>query len=222
MARLPGSPALKELFFQRPVLKRAKGQVIQTTDGATSFYFLKSGFIKRYLISTDGNLGVQVIYGPEDVFPLTMVFAALFKHDINAGPETFYYEAMSEVELYSIDLSTLLAEIEKEPMLYRGLFRESGRRLESTLQGLENLRMKTSYNRVAHQLVFLANQFGVKTASGIKIAAPLTHQDIADILGITRETVSNSVTQLRKEGLIKTNRNLIIPDLDKLEAEAHQ
>ena len=222
MAKLPVSPALHELLTKQPVIKYPKGQVIETTDGVKRFYLVKSGYVKRYLISNDGELGVQVIYGPGDVLPLTLVFKALFEHDINDGPETYYYETMADTELYGIDLASLLAAIETNNLLYRGLFREAGRRMESTLQGLENLRMKTSYNRVAHQLVYLAKQFGQKTAAGIKISVPLTHQDIADVLGVTRETVSSSMTRLRKKGLVKNSRGIIIPDLDKLEAEAHR
>lgn len=222
MAKLPGSPTLHALLVKGKLSKHAKGQVIQTTDGGIKrFNLVKSGYIKRYLIAADGNLGIQVIYGPGDVFPLTLVFKSLFSYDINDGPETYYYEAMSRVEMYSLDLPALLGVIKDDPMAYRGLFRESGRRLESTLQGLENLRMKTSYNRVAHQLVYLARQFGEKTNDGVRIGVPLTHQDIGDVLGVTRETVSNNMSQLKKEGLVIPGRHIVIPSVKKLETRAH-
>jgi CRP-like cAMP-binding protein len=97
----------------------------------------------------------------------------------------------------------------------------SGKRLHSTLHGLENLTLKSSYFRVAHELLYMAQRFGEQTEKGVKILIPLTHQDLADILSLTRETVSTCMVQLREKGLITTNRNIVVKDLGKLEKEAY-
>src|ERR1051325_6562476 len=78
-----------------------KGQNIQTTEDRRVLNLIKEGFVKRYLISNDGTLGVQIIYGPDDIFPLTLMFQALLNQDIYEGPEVFYYETMGPVELYT-------------------------------------------------------------------------------------------------------------------------
>lgn len=178
------------------------------------------GYVKRYLISNEGNYGVQVIYGPGDIFPITLAYSALFNRNINEGPETYYYEAMTEVELHTIDELDMVEQIEQNPILYRDLFAISGNRLHSTLHGLENLTLKTSYQRVAHELLYLAKNFGDKKAAGTVIAVPMTHQDIADILSLTRETVSTAMVQLRKKKLITTGKSIVVPDLEKLADEA--
>jgi CRP/FNR family transcriptional regulator len=215
------SKELHELLLTGRRSKRSKGQIIQSTEGQRTINLVSSGFIKRYLISNTGNLGVEVIYGEGDIFPLTLMFKTLFDQDIYEGPEVYYYEAMSETQIYSIDISTLAENVEKNPLLYRDLLSESGKRLHSTLNGLENLALRTSHKRVAHQLVYFANQFGEKRASGIKINIPLTHQDLADILSLTRETVSTCIAKLREEKLIKTGKNIIVPNIEKLKEEAH-
>ncbi len=178
------------------------------------------GFVKRYLISNEGTYGVQVIYGPGDIFPITLAFSALFKREINEGPEIYYYEAMTEVELYTLDESDLITAVENDPTLYRDLFAICGNRLHSTLQGLENLTLKSSYQRVAHELVYMAKHFGVKKNSGTVIQVPLTHQDIADMLSLTRETVSTAMVQLRKKKLINTGKAISVPDIEKLADES--
>jgi hypothetical protein len=68
--------------------KLSKGQIIQSTDDRRVFNYLVTGYVKRYLITNDGSLGVQVIYGPGDVFPITLAFSVLFDQTINESPET--------------------------------------------------------------------------------------------------------------------------------------
>lgn len=213
--------ALQELMLTGKLYSRAKGQVIQTTENEKSFYLVKSGYIKRYMISNSGSLGVQVIYGPGDFFSVTQIFKMLFERDISDSPEVFYYEAVSDAEIYSMDIDILIKEAAGNPILYKDFFMISGNRLHSTLHGLENIMMKSSYNRVAHHLVYFAKHFGQKKSTGTKIGIPLTHQDIADMLSLTRETVSMSMIQLRKKRLIKSNRYIVVPDLSKLEEEAY-
>ena len=221
MYRLQVSAELKDMMLEGRKFKLAKNQIIQTTDDRRVFNYITSGYVKRYLISNDGTLGVQVIYGPGDVFPITLAFSTLFDQKINESPETYYYEAITEVELYTINEADLKSKVEANPRLYKDLMSVAGKRLHSTLHGLENLTLKNSYHRVAHELLYLAQRFGEQKAVGTKILIPLTHQDLADILSLTRETVSTCMVQLRDKGLIKTQKSIVITDMDKLQHEAY-
>jgi CRP/FNR family transcriptional regulator len=221
MYTLRPSERLVKLLSGGRNYKIPKGQIIQSTEDRRVFNYLKSGYVKRYLISNDGSYGVQVIYGPEDMFPITLAFSAVFDLNINDSPETYYYEAMTDVELFTIDEEALKDAIAKDPLLYKDLFGICGVRLHSTLHGLENLTLSNSYHRVAHEILFLANKYGKKKAAGTEIQVQLTHQDLADILSLTRETVSTAMVQLRKNKLISTGKNILVPDMTKLEEEAH-
>ena len=201
--------------------KLTKNQIIQSTDDRRVFNYLVSGYVKRYLIANDGSLGVQVIYGPGDVFPITLAFSILFDQAINESPETYYYESMTEAEIYTINEIDLKESVQNDPKLYRDLMSVAGKRLHSTLHGLENLTLKSSYFRVAHELLYIAQRFGEVSESGVKIMIPLTHQDLADILSLTRETVSTCMVQLREKGLISTTKNIVVRDMKKLEEEAY-
>lgn len=70
-------------------------------------------------------------------------------------------------------------------------------------------------------LAYLARRFGKKTSAGVELSLSLTHQDLADILSLTRETVSTSIIKLRKKKLVKTTKGIVIPDIKKLEEEAY-
>ena len=213
---------LLELIQSGRRYKLSKGQMIQSTEGLKSIHLIKSGFVKRYLISNDGNLAIQVLYGPGYIFPVTLAFQALLDQEIYEGPEIYYYEAMTDTELYRLDETTLVEAVKSNPGLYKDLFSVAGRRLHATLHGLENLTLRTSYKRVAHELAYLALEFGEQKGSSVELSLPLTHQDLANILSVTRETVSTCMVDLREKGLIKTNRNIVIPDLRKLQNEAYE
>lgn len=216
------SPELRKFLLDKGRLyKLSKGQMIQSTEDRKVFNMIVSGYVKRYLISNDGSIGVQVLYGPGDLFPITLAFKSLFQLDISVSPEVYYYETMSDVEIYTVDLLSLRDFVKDEPRAYRDLMGIAGIRLQSTLNGLENITLRNSYKRVAHMLAYLARRFGKKTSAGMELNLNLTHQDLADILSLTRETVSTSIIKLRKKKLVKTTKGIVIPDLKKLEEEAY-
>ncbi len=201
-------------------IKLAKNEVIQSTDNNSRLTLIQQGYVKRYSIINDGSIRVQIVYGPRDIFPLTVAFKTLFGQDLYIGPEVYYYETMTETDLLVIDKNEIATLVKDNPLLFSDLFSEAGRRLYFNIQRLENIGLSTIYKRVAHQLVFYAQNFGELRPNGIKILLPLTQQDLADILSATRETVSLCMSDLRKLKLIKTGRNIIIPDIKKLQTEA--
>jgi CRP/FNR family transcriptional regulator len=201
--------------------RRAKGQVLQTTGGQKNFNLIKSGYVKRYLIANDGSLSVEAIYGAGDVFSLTLVYKTLLNQDLYEGPEVYYFEAISDCEIFSLNIEQLEELTKDNPLLYRDLMIEAGKRMHTFIQGLENISMKTAYNRTAHQLVYYAHRFGGKKAGGIEIDVPLTHQDLADVLSLSRETVSVSIAALRKKRLVRGSKKILIVNIEKLAEEAY-
>src|SRR3954468_10945355 len=121
MYRIKLSSNIKEMMLAGRKFNLTKGQIIQSTDDRRVFNYIVSGYVKRYLIANDGSLGVQVIYGPGDVFPITLAFSILFDQSINESPETYYYESMTEAEIYTINESDLKESVEANPRLYRDL-----------------------------------------------------------------------------------------------------
>ncbi len=212
---------LRVLESKGRTYKLQKGQITQTTDGRDVINLIKKGYIKRYLIANDGSTRTQVVYGPGNIYPITVAFKILLGQEIYEGPETYYYECITPVELVSVDGQGLADAVSQDKDLYKDLFFIAGRRLHYTLHGLENLALGNSYKRVAHQLFYYAQQFGHATKHGVVIDMPLTHQELGDALSLTRETVSTNMIKLRKKGLIETGQSIVVPDIDKLEAAAY-
>lgn len=198
------------------------GQIFQTTESQKEAHLVYRGFIKRYSIKNDGSISTQIVYGPGSIFSLTLILKELFNKEMYHGPEVFYYEAMGECEMYSIDMPKLIAAAKKDPRLHADLFQVACDHLNSCVHSLENLSLKTSYQRVAHQLLYFGWNFSEKTPDGVKLDLLMTHADLASMLSIARETVSRAMADLKKKGLIKTHQDsIIVPDMKKLEAAAY-
>ncbi len=212
---------LDELMLSGTKHHYDKGEILQQSDSSLYLTLVTKGYVKRYLITNEGSISIQTIFGPKYIFPLTQVFELLFNYRIYSGPETFYYEAMTDVEIYKLDNDTLCRSVEHDPLLYRDLLAVSGRRLLSNIHKLENISLHSSYERVAHQLLHLAREFGKKTPEGISIQVPLTQSDIASMLSITRGTTSRSLGQLKAKKIIFGDKHLLIPDIGKLSKAAY-
>jgi len=195
------------------------GQVMNSVGQNVGLAIVESGYIKRYLITREGNQSVQSIYGPGDIFPLTPVFRGLLNLEIYTGEEILYYEAMPKTTVRSVTMADLQEYAVRNQSIYKELFYVAGIRLSSNIQRLENVSLSSSYRRLAHQLACFAEQFGENSSSGTKILLPLTNSDLANVLNLTRETVSRSFSRLRKKGLAIGGTHIIIPDVDKLRQE---
>jgi CRP-like cAMP-binding protein len=215
------SPEIYKLLRKGTRATYSKGQVIQSSEGQKTMNFVTKGFVKRYLISDTGHLGVEVIYSVRDFFPLTLILDTLFDLGIYEGAEVYFYEAMTETTVYTVNVDILAEAAKKNPYLYKDLLRETGRRLHTTLNSLENIALKSPYSRVVHQLVYFTQAYGEKLKSGIKITIPLTVQDMGDILSLNKVTVSACLDRLSQQDLIKTGQYFVVPNVDRLKEEAH-
>lgn len=200
-----------------------KGVIVHGFEDRTLVHLIRSGYVKRYMIQADGSRNIQVIYGPNDIVPLTPVYNAIFSLKIYRGPETYYYETMTDVGLYTISHETLMEAASKDPLIYKDLFHEAGVKLNSFIHRLEDASITGSHRRIAHLLAYLADIFGKRNKDGsITIDLPLTQQTVAEILSLARETVTHSIIRLREKGLLEVSgKKFTIPDLEKLQREAN-
>lgn len=210
---------LHALLYDGKSATLPKGQILQLSNERMLLNVIRSGYIKRYMITNDGSQSVQSVYGPDDVFPLTPVYKLLFDQTIYSGSEVHYYETITPAKVFSIDQMTLEQSVESDPALYRDLLYVAGTRLSSNIQRLENTSLKVANRKVAHQLYYYAGKFGAKTGENVSIMVPLTHQLLADILNLARETVTHCIVKLQEKELIRSEKNIITVDLQGLKQE---
>jgi CRP/FNR family transcriptional regulator len=126
------------------------------------------------------------------------------------------------MQLRSIPLSKLYELASKEPGFALGLYDAISSELEATRDLLLTVGKRDATERVAVFLMTLSQRNVRAGKKAYLLTIPMTRSDIADLLGITIETVSRSLTKLRQEKLIDIIRGSIIQiiDMDGLKALA--
>lgn len=199
-----------------------KGRLVQTSEEENQqLYFITSGYVKRYTINDNGTARIQNIHGPGDLFPLTLALNSLLSQPIYRGLAVYYYEIMRDTEAYTVDIPYFIQSIKAEPVLYHDVLEMTASRLRESMYRFENQTLSSGYRQIAHYLLFYARRFGIDDEHGTRIGISFTHQDIADVVMLTRETVTRELKNLRDKGLIIANEEIVIPDMDKLEQEAY-
>lgn len=191
-----------------------KGEVIlRGGDTPQGVYFIDKGYVRDYSISKEGEELTLIIFKSEDFFPMQWVF--------NDRINQHYFDAMSAVELWRCPKEDFISFIEENPEIFFELTSHITLRLSGIMQRMEYLVFGNAYEKVASILMICAERFGEKEGEEIIIQVSLTHKDIANLLGLTRETASIEIKKLERKNLIAyKRRHLVIKDVSGLKKES--
>ncbi len=125
--------------------------------------------------------------------------------------------AMDEAEVVRVPLELIRELCAQHPGLGGAVFALLVARQRETEDRIESMLFKNVGGRLAEFLLHAAERWGVPTPRGTLISAPITHAEIAQVIGSTRETVTLTLGALRKEGVLDVaGRRLIVKDREAL------
>jgi len=181
---------------------KKKDTIINAQETPKGVYFIKSGNVRLYSISSEGQELTLNIFKPGSYF--SMMWA------IGDIPNDYYFQAMTPVEVWLAPKADLVGYLKKEPEVLFELTRRILIGLAGTLRSTELLLFGKASDKIYAVLVTLAKRFGQpgKNKETV-IQLPLTHQDIANLTGLTRETVSLEIKRLERKGTIGYQKKLI-------------
>jgi CRP/FNR family transcriptional regulator len=190
---------------------KRKSLIYQPGDASDAVYWIKSGRVKIYKLTEEGREIIFGMYQTGDVFG-EMAF-------VEDRPREYFAEAIDDLQLVPIKRKQLFSLAKRKPgIIYRfaRLIAERRREIEATL---ESLLYKGVRERLAGQLLKLSKEYGIDDNRGRLLRIKITHKDLASLIGSSRETVSLTLGDLRKDGLIdvNTDRKIIIRDEGQLE-----
>ncbi len=192
----------------------AKGDILVEGDEEPSgVFFIQSGYVKAYSISQLGQQNLLLIHGAKEIMPLPWALD---------GPQKIgvFYEAMSRVKVLRTSKDNLRTTMGVNHWLTEQILRQLVNTFTVYAQRIQSLGYRLPRERVIACLLDLATRFGHSHAHHIVIEAPITHQDIADSINMTRETASRALNQLFEDGLLAQKDHLfIIKDEKKLKTE---
>lgn len=206
--------SLSAFFALYKTISYKKREVIlRAEDIPQGVYFIKKGFVRLYAISKEGEELTLLIFKQYDFFPVHWAITSL--------PIYYNYESLTPVEISRAPRDTFVTYLKTNPDV---LFHIAGSvlvRLNNTFERMKYLVYGNAYAKVASILTISARGYGAVHEKGILIEVPLTHQDLANLIGLTRETVSVEMSRLEKKGIVlDLGKYLCITDLNLLKKEA--
>lgn len=189
---------LKTFLDRQPTRKFKKGEIIIFQGEAPRHAFaVKHGTVKAYNLSVSGDEKPVAFYPADNVFPASWIYGKV-------PSAIYYYEAFTpEVEVYQIDRNKFVNFIRRSPDL---LYQELERLLIDQLGGsmrLNALQHSRASDKLIYTLHYLALTQGKEVdKDNLEITLDLTHQDFANLTGLTRETAATELNKLKKQGII--------------------
>lgn len=182
-------------------------------DAGDRLYILLSGKVKLGHASADGRENLLAVLGPGEIVGELTLF--------DLGPRSTTATAVAPTEMLTLDHNQLMAYVESHPQLAKDMLRALAQRLRRTNTALADLVFSDVPGRVAKALLDLADRFGSQTEDGVHVPHDLTQEELAQLVGASRETVNKSLAEFVSRGWIRLEgRAVTLLDIDRLRRRA--
>ena len=192
-----------ERFFKKGTTIFHEGQP------GVAFYIVKSGRIKVYKLAEDGRELILGIFGDGALFGDVPVF--------DGGPYPASAATLVDTAVYAINRDDFERLVTSHPDVALKIIRVLGRRLRQAHGFVMDIAMKSAPQRLASLLLRLAEEYGVAAEGGVVLDVPLTRQEIAELMGVSRETAIRELSKFSRAGTVKLDgKRIILVDPGKL------
>lgn len=178
-------------------------------DQADGVLLLSEGRVRICDFTAEGKQAILAFIEPGELFGELAV--------VDAAPREERAEAIVPSTVIFIPGDVIRSLIETVPDVSLGITRLIGLRRRRIERRLKALLFRSNRERLVHLLLDLAEQYGRTETRGLRIGLRLSHQDLANVIGSTRETVTITLGELQNDGLILVARQtLVLTDLQRL------
>lgn len=201
---------LSFLELRARVRKFPKGSAVYLpTDMSDGTFLLAEGRVRICSTTPEGKQCILAFVEPGEVFGELAL--------IESGQREERAEALVNSTIVLIPSEHIRELMEQSAPLSLGVTKLIGLRRKRVERRLRSLLFRNNRDRLTHLLVELAEQYGNPTSEGIALSIRLSHQDLASIIGATRETVTTLLGEMQSEGLLQIRRQrLLLLDLKRL------
>lgn len=213
MEELPSQKLKKFFASSRPIFYKKGEIVLRIGETGSGAFYIKSGYIKDASVSPDGREFTLFIFKPGDLFSYNWIY--------NRIPNVHSFKAMTDCVVYEKTREGLLLFLEENPDVQFMISQNIVTRMRGLMQRMEHMAFGTASQKVCSIFSILADRFGKPTLKGVYISLALTQQDVAELIGLARETTSIEIKKLMDEGLIlRTSRNYIVKSVKAINKRA--
>lgn len=172
---------------------------------------VRDGVIRAYTITSGGEERVVALFGRGDVFPLTWI--------LGETPNTlFYYDAVSEARLMTVDREEFMDAVLKNPAAMSALLSFVGNQYTALLLRITGLEQSRAVEKIGFTLYYLLFRYGIEKKPGLyTINMKLSQLMIANLVGLTRESSTKNLKILKDKGIINYSSSTYTVNKQKLE-----
>jgi CRP/FNR family cyclic AMP-dependent transcriptional regulator len=215
LARLPLFAALDEesaATLEAAMTTRSvrRGHVIFSEgDEGDRLFVVLEGKVKIWRAAADGRENLLAVMGSGDMFGELSLF--------DPGPRTSSVSAVTDSLLASLDHDDLRPLLLEQPGVASQLLQALAQRLRRTNESLADLVFTDVPGRVAKALLDLAEKFGREESDGTRVQHDLTQEELAQLVGASRETVNKALSEFASRGWLRLEgRTVLLIDRERL------
>ena len=180
-------------------------------DPGDRVFFINGGRVKCSKVTRDGKELTLAYRGAGQMFGELCV--------IDGGPRDEMAEAMKNAIITEVPRELFREILLSDAQLAFDFACTVGERRRQIETKIEHLVFRDVQAKLAALLLELAEEYGVESEKGRQIGLKITHQEMANLIGSTRETISLTLAQFKKKGLLDLNgRSVILRDQEGLNA----
>lgn len=206
--------SIDALFSEGASRRYEHGAVLSDPDARPErTFYCASGTIKVTKLLASGREILITILQPGSLWSDRAV--------LNGYWREVFIEAMEPSDIFAIENAAFETYLRTRPERLTSFMQRISEQVSDALTLLDDFRGRDVASRLARVLVKFSQQYGVQTDSGVRIDLPVTHQDLANMIGTARETVSRNMARFRQKGYVRdasTGQPLELLDLGSLEA----
>ena len=192
------------------LVKLRKGQsLFKEGDDGDHLFVVSSGKVKLGTKSIDGRENLLMILGPRDMFGELSLF--------DSGPRTATATAVTDSKLLALGQDKVIPWVKEHPEVSLQLLARLASRLRRTNEVVGDLVFSDVPGRVAKALIDLGVKFGDKRSEGLFVNHDLTQEELAQLVGASRETVNKALADFAQRGWLRLEaRSVMILDYERL------
>lgn len=196
------------------VVKLSRGERLFTEgDAGDRLYIILSGKIKLTKAAPDGRENLLSVHGPGEMFGELSLFDPV--------PRTSSATAITDAQLAGLAHDALRTWLSTRPEVAMHLLQALAQRLRRINEVKADLVFTDVPGRVAKALLDLSERFGVQTPEGVQVNHDLTQEELAQLVGASRETVNKALADFAARGWIQlAAKSVLVTDTDRLRKRA--
>lgn len=202
---------LQEFFKGKHLREYPKGQILlYQAEETNNVSYISEGYVKVYDLTSNGEERLLLILGPGDIYPVIWTFR-------ESDSLLYFYESITPAKIYVSNRKELTKMIDESHEFTKSLLNHFVGRIKELSLRVECIEATNAQHKILQVLDYIVKSHpGQTTKDYTDIPVPLTHQTIANMAGLSRETASIIIKKLQdKKVVLPTNGSYKI-NQDKL------